>query len=396
VPSAPRISSPTHPDPNKWYAKKDAQFVWPVPSGVTAARLLFGGIARAAPTIMYTPAVSHKEITNLADGIWYFHVQLRNESGWGEVSHFRFQVDTEKPTRFDIAEIPRKDLTEPNAAFMFDAADTTSGIDHFEVQIDSGSVETWRDDGSHRYVTPAMQPGKHTLAAKAVDRAGNALANSAAFIVEALNPPVITEYPKVLQSGETLVVRGSTYPLSKAVIWLQKEKEDPRSFTIESDQNGAFTFTADEKPEEGTYQLWAEAMNARGEKSLPSGKVAFAVVKAAVPCVERWSAASLAVAASLAALIILILLSCWRGWYKLLFFRERLRKKAREAESVLHRAFDVLRDTMREKIALLDKTRTKQQLTEEEGRIVRQLKKDLNDAEKMIRKEIEDIEREVK
>ncbi|MEA2113539.1 MAG: cohesin domain-containing protein, partial [Patescibacteria group bacterium] len=47
TPSAPQISSPTHPDPNKWYAASDAKFTWSLPSGVTAARLLVGKIPQA-------------------------------------------------------------------------------------------------------------------------------------------------------------------------------------------------------------------------------------------------------------------------------------------------------------------------------------------------------------
>src|SRR3989338_5300398 len=35
TPAAPQISSPTHPDPNKWYAVNDAKFTWPLSSGVT-------------------------------------------------------------------------------------------------------------------------------------------------------------------------------------------------------------------------------------------------------------------------------------------------------------------------------------------------------------------------
>ena len=45
---------------------------------------------------------------------------------------------------------------------------------------------------------------------------------------------------------------------------------------------------------------------------------------------------------------------------------------------------------------MLEKTKTKRQLTEEEEKIINRLKKDLDDTEKFVRKEIEDIEKEVK
>jgi hypothetical protein len=80
-------------------------------------------------------------------------------------------------------------------------------------------------------------------------------------------------------------------------------------------------------------------------------------------------------------------------------FRKKLgkiKKEVREAESALHKAFESLKDDIREQVRILEKTRTKRQLTEEEERVVKQLKKDLDDAEKFVRKEIEDIKKEAK
>ncbi len=45
---------------------------------------------------------------------------------------------------------------------------------------------------------------------------------------------------------------------------------------------------------------------------------------------------------------------------------------------------------------MLEEKRTKGQLTEKEEKIIKQWKKDLDDVENLVRKEIEDIEREVK
>ena len=151
TPTAPKISSPTHPDTNKWYALNDAKFTWPLPADVVASRLLAGGAPQSVPTITYIPAINSKEVSDLADGVWYFHVRLKNKAGWGGISHFRFQIDTEKPSSFDIQEISRKDKTDPRARFKFNAKDKTSGIDHYEVQIDEGGQQPWKDDGSGVY-----------------------------------------------------------------------------------------------------------------------------------------------------------------------------------------------------------------------------------------------------
>ncbi len=395
APSAPQISSPTHPDSNKWYAQKDAKFTWSVPPGATDVRLLVGKIPRAIPTVIYTPAISKKEVTNLTDGIWYFNVQLRNAKGWGEISHFRSQVDTAKPIRFDISEVPRTNLTEPKAKFIFSAKDDTSGIDHYEIRIDGSSSEVWNDNGSHNYETAVLKPGKHTLIAEAVDKAGNSLTSSAEFTTDALNPPIITDYPKELQSGELLIVRGLTYANSKVTIWLQREKNDSKSFTVQSDLNGKFTFTADEKLGDGIYQLWAEVVNAQGAKSLPSEKITIAVAKSAIFRVGSWAVNFLAITVPLVVLILALLFIFWYGWHKFSLLRGRIKKDIRKTESTLHQAFDALKEDIKKQIRLLEKTRGRRQLTGEEDRIVKQLKKDLDTAEKFVRKEIDDIEKEV-
>ena len=396
TPAAPQISSPTHPDPNKWYAVNDAKFTWPLSSGVTGARLLVGKIPNAIPTVTYIPAVNSRELPDLADGIWYFHVRLQNNAGWGAVSHFRFQVDTEKPSRFDIREIERKDPTDPRVKFVFDSRDETSGVDYYEVQIDDGSPRVWQDDGSGVFETPVLGPGKHTLIAKVFDKAINSLANSAEFTIEALKSPTIIDYPKTLASGEALIVKGTTYPNAQVVIWLQKEKDDPKSFTVQSDQDGKFTFTADEKLGDGIYRLWAEAVDERGAKSLPSEKITIAIAKQAILQVGSWVVSLLVVVIPLVALIFVFLFIVWYGWYKFSLLRKRIRKEVRGVESALHRAFDTLKEDIREQIKLLEKTRSRRQLTEEEEKIVKQFKKDLDTAEKFVKKEIEDIEKEVK
>jgi hypothetical protein len=364
---------------------------------VTAAQLLVDKNPQAVPTMLYDPAIGEREVFDMADGVWYFHARLRNAAGWGAVSHFRFQIDTTKPSRFEITEVKRDDLTEPKAKFIFDARDETSGIDHYEIQIDDQLLGAWRDDGSHRYETPALDPGRHVLIVKAVDKAGNSLTNSAAFTIQALKAPEITDYPTKLQIGDILIIRGETaYPKIRVIIRYQHEKEEPKSSEVRADENGKFVFVADEKLQEGIYQVWAEVMNERGAKSGPSEKVTIAVRWPTLLQIGSWAVSVLAVLIPLVALILLLLYLVWYWWHKIVVLRKRVRKEAAEAEAALHKAFDALREDIRKQIKLLEKTKTKRELTEEEEIVIDQLKKDLEAAEKFVRKEIEDIEREVK
>ncbi|MDP3999195.1 MAG: cohesin domain-containing protein [bacterium] len=302
APQAPSISSPTHPDPNKWYSQNSATFNWPVPNGVNAARLLVGSAPIAEPVVLYVPAISKKTIDDLSDGVWYFHAQLRNSSGWGNTTHFRFQIDTTRPSRFDIELLPREDLTERIVKLNFDAQDELSGIDHYEIEIDDRAQEIWVDDGSGIYATSPLESGKHILIARAVDKAGNFLSNSATFTIE-----------------ETPLLKYSYLAID-----------------------------------------------------------------------------FLSVLIPLIALLALLLLIVWYSFYKRAQLKKRLKKEVQEAEGALHKAFDVLREDVKEQVKQLEKAKTKRDLTQEEDRIIQQLRKHMDSAEKFISKEVEDIEKEIK
>ncbi|MDP3003971.1 MAG: cohesin domain-containing protein, partial [Candidatus Azambacteria bacterium] len=350
APSAPVISSPTHPDPNKWYAQKDAKFTWTVPSGVSGVRLLVGKLPAAIPTVTYVPAISEKEVTNFGDGIWYFHAQFRNANGWGEISHFRFQIDTQPPESFSIKFIDGNETENPRPTVVFDTTDSLSGVNYYKIKIGEGDFFPIAPEivKNNPYTLPLQNPGKRNILIQAFDKAENYSVATEEFVIKPLQAPVFTEYPKELQSGEILKVSGeSKYPNSQIVIGLQREKDEPKSFTVESDRDGKFTFTADEKLRDGIYQLWAEVVDGRGARSLPSEKITIVAAKPAILRVGSWAVGLLAVVVPLIALIIALLFILWYGWHKFSLLRKRLRKEVREAESALHKAFDLLKENVR-------------------------------------------------
>lgn len=395
TPSAPQISSLTHPDTTEWYANSNPEFTWTLSSDITATRLLVERTPQSIPTVQYRPAISSKDVADLADGVWYFHVRLQNDAGWGGISHFSFQIDTKKPSSFDIKEIERKDLTDPKVKFVFDAKDETSGIAHYEVRIDSGNTEIWKDDGTHTFVTSLLGSGKHTLLAKAIDKAGNSLASSADFTIEEIEKPTIVEYPKELTSGEVFIAKGITYPNAQVVVWLQRNKEDTESNIIESDRSGNFTFIADEKLKDGIYKLWAEVVDERGARSKSTEKVTIVVKQPTILKIGAQAVTILTVIVTLIALIVLLLALVWYSWYKFSSSKKRIRKETKETEQALHKTIELLKENIEGQIKLLEKTKTKRQFTKEEDRIIKQLKKDLDDAERFVKKEIKDIEKEV-
>ena len=399
TPSAPVLSSPTHPDPEKWYAHKDAKFTWAIPPDVTAVRLLVNKIPRAVPTVAYSPPISEKEVKNLEDGVWYFHARFRNSVGWGEVSHFRFQIDTKRPAPFTIKFIDGNETENPRPTAIFDTTDSLSGIDYYKIKIGEGDFFSVTPEivKSNPYTLPFQAPGKRSILVQAFDKGGNYAVAVEEFVIKPLKEPVFTEYPKELESGGNLTAKGeSQYPNAQIIVWLQKENDKPKSSTFRSDQTGKFTFVSDEKLRNGVYRLWAEVVDGRGAKSEPSEKLTIAVKRPTFLQLGSWAVSLLAVAVPLVALVILLLFVAWYGLYKFSRFRKKIKKEVRDAESALHKAFDLLKEDIRKQVKMLEKTRTRRELTEEEDKILKQFKGHLDDAEKFIRKEIEDIEKEVK
>lgn len=396
TPLAPKIKSPTHPDPNKWYAKKDAKFEWELPSDVTGTRLLASKIPQAIPVVAYAPPISHKEINDYSDGVWYFSARLENEKGWGAVSYFRFQIDAENPYRFDIEEIKRDDMTEPNAKFIFTAEDKTSGISHFEIAIDDDAVQKWDGNEKNIYTSVVLEPGSHKITAKAFDKAGNYLANFKEFKIEPLESPKITQYSKKLQAGEIIVISGQALPDSKVAVFLQRDNDVVKTYETDSDGKGEFTLKVGDKSKDGIYKAWANVTDKRGSKSLDSDKITFFSEQMAIIKIGYKIIMILAVIIPLVALILafIFLIIYWR--HRIKNFKAKVGKETAEAESVLHEAFGGLKETVKYEISRLEKNQNAGNLTAEEEKVIQKLKQDLDSAEKLVSKEIEDIDREIK
>jgi len=200
VASTPQISSDTNPDQNSWYASSNVNFSWNLPSDITAVRLAADKEPDSAPVVSYIPPIKEKSLSDMEDGVWYFHVQFKNKKGWGEIAHYRFQIDTEKPTDFSIVSASTNLATDTQPKFIFTANDKTSGIDRYEIKIDDGEAIVWQDDGTHQYKTPVLAPGNHTLAVKALDKAGNFLEQSNFFSIESLPVQTLPINPVVKEN----------------------------------------------------------------------------------------------------------------------------------------------------------------------------------------------------
>ena len=396
APAAPVVSSDTHPDPNQWHSNNDPVFFWKVPIDVTAVKLLIGHLPTAAPTVLYSPAISEKKLDDLADGVWYFHVRFKNQYGWGGILHRKVLIDTEPSAPFEIIVDDEGDLTNPRPILHFYTTDSLSGVEYYEVKIGEGEAVpiTAVAIKTNPYRMPPQAPGKHTIIVKAVDAAGNSTVATTNIFIEPLEKPVITDFPQTIKVGDVLTIKGtSLYPDAAVTVFVKKEGEEVSEKDVKTDSQGNWIFLYDKSLEKGVYQVWAEITDSRGAKSNPTEKI---IIAAALPPFLQFGKVAidyLTLVITLAALVIVLILFIIYARYRIFLYQKRIRKETEEVEESVKQAFKILREEIQKQIEYLDK---KPGLTKEEKQIRDKLQKVLKVSERAIRKEIKDIKQELK
>ncbi len=396
VPAAPRVTSENCSNPDGWCMGNDAKFSWVLPAGVTGVSIMGDHNPSTNPGTVSDGLMSNYTYTNVEDGTWYFHIRLRNSYGWGGITHYKFQIDTKKPDFFDLSlEEPIK-AVDPRAKLFLNAKDSGSGIAKYEIKIDNEQPQAWVDDGKHIFTTNSLAPGSHTVVAKAIDVAGNFLTASLDIKVEGIEAPKITEYPEQITTGDTLIIKGQSYPDAKVSVYVQKEGSEPVKQFVRADTSGNFKFIFEGKLTDGVYAVWAEAENDHGAKSGPGDKVSIVVSQRAILRIGSLIISYLSVVITLLVLIFGLIFGVWYSWIRFFAFKRKVRREMGDIEKDIHKAFDILRDSARKQISNLEKIKLKRELTKEEARVLTQLKNQLNEAEELINKEVEKIERELK
>lgn len=395
TPTAPLVSSATHPDESQWYSNKNPEFSWQLPQDVTAVRLLMGDKPTGYPTVVYTSPISEKKVEDLTDGVWYFHVQFKNQYGWGGITHRKVFIDSVSPEPFEIREDNEGDPTNPSPILFFETTDSLSGLAYYEIKIDSKEDErrTPEELQKEPYKLPPQTPGKRTVIVKAFDRAGNFTMASVDVIIEALERPVITDFPETLRVGDILTIKGtSLYPEATVTVFVKKEGEEPRVRDVKTGRQGDWLFIYDKSLEKGTYQLWSQITDSRGAKSNPTEKI---TLVASLPTILKFGKMAidyLTVMLTLISLIIVLILVIFYSWYRISLWQKKLRQETKEVAQSVARSFRALREEVQEQVECLDK---KPGLSKDEKALRDKLKEALNISEEFISKEIKDVEKEL-
>lgn len=271
------ITSTSHPDPEGWYATSTAILDWGIPADTKTILLAFDKRKEGVGTNPYPPTIHEKIITDIKDGVWYFHLTKELNNGERETSSYRIAIDTALPSLVSVSESPRKDLSDPSVGILLSASDTLSGVDHYEFSLDDGKVSTWSDDGSHTRVLSGIAVGAHELAVAVVDKAGNRAAGHLSFTVENLPTPVLSVLNTAFIEGDKLRLTLTSVSKASLEIGIARANTSPATeeFTVDDKGYGVFESALPLTP--GSYTVSVVAHTASGAVSLPSSSASFEV-----------------------------------------------------------------------------------------------------------------------
>lgn len=114
---------------------------------------------------------SYKPSLPIADGDWYWRVRTKDSDGsWGPFSIIRkIIIDATIPGSFKPAANPNSWTINTQPVITFATIDNGSGIDYYNISIDSGSFSTQTSP----YTLPPQTEGIHNITVRAYDYAGN-------------------------------------------------------------------------------------------------------------------------------------------------------------------------------------------------------------------------------
>lgn len=196
VPSAPKVTSETHPDPTKWYLDNNPSFDWALTKDITGVNVLADRNPNSNPGTKSDGMRTSYTFKDVDEGEWYFHIRLRNSVGWGAITHFGFNIDTEAPMALE-AYFTDTDELNTHPTIRLSATDTMSGIDYYEIySYSNGASSTWRDDGTGQYQLDTLPAGSHKINITAYDKARNSV--STELFRNVVLPPEAPKVPEVV------------------------------------------------------------------------------------------------------------------------------------------------------------------------------------------------------
>jgi hypothetical protein len=393
TPAAPKVSSGTYSDQTVWYKDKDVTLTWSLPADVTAIRTLLDTSASTIPTKLYENPIDKVTLTDLAEGVSYFHIQFKNVDGWGKVTHYKLATDSVKPISFDITLAEGSDPANPNPVLNLNFKDETSGAGRYVVKVDNNDAYDYFDtENKNQIVLEVLEPGYHSVTIEAFDKSGNSLIAAFSFTVASFDRPLFTDYPNEINEEVIPVIKGLTRPRALVEVVVQKIGAEPTVYNLVADETGLFTLIPAGTFSTGVYELTAKATDEFGAQSDLSEKIRIAVQQPGYVQIGTFLINILSVVVPLFAMVVLLVAATWFLFVYLRRLRRKVSVESKEAAFILNREFQSLYATLEQEKENLAANRKTNKLTRAEEDVFLTLESAMRLSETRVQKEVADVE----
>lgn len=389
LPPLPEINSAIYIEDNQWYTENEPEFNWKLLSDLTGISYMITESSESDPGPEDDGVVESKKFEKVEDGVWYFHLKFKNKSGWGQIAHKKFMIDSTPPTDYNIDIKDGGDSTNPSPLLVFETEDETSGIDYYKIITDGISNQVQPSEILNGgYKLEALAPGEYDVEVIAFDKAGNSASSTASLVIDPLRAPVITDAPKTISRKDDLIIRGSSfYSRVNLKVYISEDGKDPEIITIKTDDNGDWSYFHKRPLDNGIYEIWTKLVDDRGAQSLDSSRHVLTVVSPSI--VDQFGIIIIFVLLVIIAALIIYIIYQRKSF---LAAKIRIKNETEEVKIKLRKIFSALREEVDELIELADK---KAGLSESERRVKEKLQESLDISEEFISKEVEDVEKEI-
>ncbi|MCX6224762.1 MAG: hypothetical protein NTV01_08440 [Bacteroidia bacterium] len=386
VDALPIIFSPTHPREEEWYSNNTPSFNWGLNENTEGVSFILDQNPDTLPDTVSENLVSSKNYEGIADGIWYFHLRLKNEKGWTIAGHYKLKIDTQPPHTFEITIDNKGDSTNPNPSLYFETQDDISGIEKYRVKI--GDEEFF--DLLTAQISPKLMPGSYRVVVRAVDKAYNIVRAKALLNIDPIETPTITIFPEKYVAGEeTLYMEGTALPKVDIMVFLKDDKEEIKKWQTTSNDKGEWSFSTKDLVKPGIYNLSVMAQDERGAVSNYSQDYKIEVSFSGLSIGGLMVTFKNLILILIAILLLGILFAAWYV-YKAYLTKKTLKKEIKEAKDSLVSNFANLEKEIEKKIEFVD---LQPGLNEQEKKAYENIRESLKNAQQSIDKEIKDIEK---
>lgn len=170
VPGAPSVGSETHPKPDAWYKATEANLYWTKEDAVTDFSYSVDTNPATNPDDTSEGAATNTNVSGLVEGVNYFHIKAKNETGWGTPAHYQLNIDKSAPEPFTIT----AEKNNEGYVLYFATNDKYSGIEKFSLKTDGA------DQGVKTSGTIVAETVK-VVVVTAYDKAGNSIDSTLDF-----------------------------------------------------------------------------------------------------------------------------------------------------------------------------------------------------------------------